>query len=67
MPTRAKGPTTVNSRYITEDVPQGLVLLETLGAELDVPTPVCSSLIEIATAALGRDMRENGRTVSEAR
>ncbi|MGI6039228.1 MAG: NAD/NADP octopine/nopaline dehydrogenase [Clostridiales bacterium] len=64
MPTRAKGPTTVNSRYITEDVPQGLVLLETLGAELDVPTPVCSSLIEIATAALGRDMRENGRTVS---
>lgn len=64
MPTRAKGPTTVDSRYITEDVPQGLVLLETLGSELDVPTPVCTSLIEISSAALGRDMRENGRTVS---
>lgn len=64
MPTRAKGPKTVDSRYITEDVPQGLVLLETLGAELDVPTPICTSLIEITSAALGRDMRENGRTVS---
>lgn len=64
MPTRAKGPVSVDSRYITEDVPQGLVMLETLGAELNVPTPVCTSLIEIASAALGRDMRAGGRTVS---
>lgn len=64
MPTRAKGPVTVDSRYITEDVPQGLVMLETLGAELNVPTPICTSLIEIASAALGQDMRANGRTVS---
>jgi len=63
MPTRAKGPTDVNSRYITEDVPQGLVLLESLGKKYNVPTPVCTALIEIASAALGRDMRENARTV----
>lgn len=31
MPTRAKGPVKVDSRYISEDVPQGLVLLESLG------------------------------------
>ena len=62
MPTRAKGPTTVDSRYISEDVPQGLVLLETLGEKLDIPTPICSSLIEIASAALGRDLRAEGRT-----
>ncbi len=63
MPTRAKGPLTVDSRYISEDVPQGLVLLETLGAKLGVATPICTSLIELATAALGRDLRAEGRTV----
>ena len=63
MPTRAKGPTEVDSRYISEDVPQGLVLLETLGQKLNVETPICSSLINIASAALGRDLRVNARTM----
>ena len=63
MPTRAKGPTSIESRYITEDVPQGLVMLEALGRSLDVPTPIASSLIEIASAALGRDLRMEGRTL----
>lgn len=61
-PNRAKGPFKVDSRYISEDVPQGLVMLETLGEKLDIPTPICSSLIEIASAALGRDLRAEGRT-----
>lgn len=64
MPTRAKGPVTVDSRYITEDVPQGLVMLETLGKQLHIPTPVCTALIEIANAALQRDFRAVGRSVS---
>lgn len=63
MPTRAKGPTKVDSRYISEDVPQGLVMLEALGEKLDVRTPICTSLIELATAALNRDMRLEGRTL----
>lgn len=62
MPTRAKGPIDVNSRYITEDVPQGLVMLESLGKILEVKTPIATSLIEIASAALGKDLRANGRT-----
>lgn len=63
MPTRAKAPTKVDSRYISEDVPQGLVMLEALGKSLDVATPICTSLIEIASAALGRDLRSEGRTI----
>lgn len=62
MPTRAKGPIVVDSRYIAEDVPQGLVMLEALGKQLGIPTPITTSLIELATAALGRDMREEGRS-----
>ncbi len=63
MPTRAKGPVTVDSRYISEDVPQGLVLLETLGEKFRIGTPICSSLINMASAALGRDLRLEGRTL----
>ncbi len=63
MPSRAKGPLEVDSRYISEDVPQGLVLLETLGRHLNVATPVCTALIYIASAALGRDLRLEGRTI----
>lgn len=62
MDTRAKGPTKVDSRYISEDVPQGLVMLEALGKALDVKTPIATGLIEIASAALGRDLRAEGRT-----
>lgn len=62
MPTRAKGPVVVDSRYIAEDVPQGLVMLEALGNSLGVKTPICTALIELATAALGRDLRAEGRT-----
>ena len=62
MPTRAKGPINVNSRYITEDVPQGLVMLESIGNTLNVKTPIATALIDIASAALDRDFRVEGRT-----
>lgn len=62
MPDQLKGPIVVDSRFISEDVPQGLVLLETLGIEYKVDTPVCTALVEIASAALGRDLRLEGRT-----
>lgn len=60
---RAKGPTAVDTRYINEDVPQGLVMLESLGKSLSILTPITSSLIEISSAALGRDLRAEGRTL----
>ena len=63
MPTAVPGPTVVDSRYISEDVPQGLVMLESLGKYFNVKTPVTTALIEIASAALQRDLRVDGRTV----
>lgn len=62
MPTRAKGPIVVDSRYISEDVPQGLVMMEALAKALNVETPIATGLINIASAALGRDLRAEGRT-----
>lgn len=59
------GPDRVDSRYITEDVSEGLVMLESLGKILKIPTPTSSSLINIASALLQKDFRENGRTVQK--
>lgn len=60
---RAAGPTSVRSRYIVEDVSQGLVLLESIADRIGVAAPIASSLISVAGAALGRDFREEGRTL----
>lgn len=65
METRAKGPTKVDSRYISEDVPQGLVMLEALAKSMEIKTPITTALIEIASAALGRDLRKDGRTIEK--
>lgn len=65
MPERAKGPVCVKSRYITEDVPQGLVLMESLAEVLGIRVPICTSLIELASAALAVDCREEGRTIEK--
>ncbi|WP_153723097.1 NAD/NADP-dependent octopine/nopaline dehydrogenase family protein [Sporosarcina cascadiensis] len=58
-----EGPFVADSRFITEDVPEGLVLLESLGRMLNVETPTCTGLINTASAALNKDFRENARTV----
>lgn len=61
---RAFAPTSIYSRYITEDVSQGLVLLESVAKFVNVDTPLTSALISIASSALNIDFRKNGRTVS---
>lgn len=62
---RAISPTSVRSRYITEDVSQGLVLLENIAQIIGTVVPVTSSLITIAGAALGIDFRAVGRTAQK--
>lgn len=58
-----EGPDIPDSRYITEDVPEGLVMLESLGTVLSVPTPACTGLINCAEAMLCREFRKEGRTI----
>ena len=58
-----EGPYVASNRYITEDVPEGLVLMESLGLVLEIDTPITSSLINIAGACLEKDFRAIGRTV----
>ena len=60
---RAISPTSVRSRYITEDVSQGLVLLESVAQKIGVPVPLASSLITLSGCALDIDFRSVGRTI----
>lgn len=62
---RAISPTSIRSRYITEDVSQGLVMLEDIALRLGIMSPVTSALISIASAALGEDFRVKGRTLEK--
>ncbi len=58
-----KGPGTVNHRYICEDVPMGLCLMNSLGEKFGVETPICDSLINIASILLKKDFRKEARTL----
>ncbi|NPV81922.1 MAG: NAD(P)-binding domain-containing protein [Firmicutes bacterium] len=60
-----KGPTTLNTRYIFEDVPTGLVPLALLGGALGLKTPATTAIVELANIVLGRNFWEEGRTLEK--
>lgn len=59
------GPSIMQHRYITEDVPYGLVTMASLGEMLGVSTPVIKSLINLASAMSQVDLWTEGRTVEK--
>jgi len=60
-----KGPESSKSRYITEDVPIGLGLLHSLGRKAGVNTPICDSLINIASSINQTNYWEQARTLEK--
>jgi opine dehydrogenase len=56
-------PTALDARYLTEDVPYGLVPIAELGRLAGIPTPVAQALTVLASAALGRNFAGEGRTL----
>jgi opine dehydrogenase len=58
-----KGPSKLDNRYLTEDVPIGLVCFSQLGRQLGVDVKLMESVINIAGAVLDRDFYKTGRTL----
>jgi opine dehydrogenase len=59
-----KGPTTIHNRYITEDLPYGLVHRSQLGDLVNIPTPVIDSIINLGAAVCEADFWK-GRTLED--
>jgi opine dehydrogenase len=57
------GPKDIHTRYITEDVPTGLVPMEAFAKIYGTPTPMISALISIACSLIGKDFRADGRNL----
>lgn len=50
------GPTDVDTRFLSEDMPYGLAFCEVLGGIAGVPVPATRTLLQAATLLLGRDL-----------
>ena len=61
----SKGPFSAKTRYITEDIPIGMVLWASLGEMLGVPTPTAQALIHISSVIHDTDYWQGGRTVEK--
>ncbi|MGQ9509085.1 MAG: NAD/NADP octopine/nopaline dehydrogenase family protein [Thermodesulfobacteriota bacterium] len=62
---KMKGPEHLKDRYITEDVPYGMVLLSTLGDLLGIPTPTHDAVIQLASVINRTNYWKIGRGVKE--
>lgn len=58
-------PRSLNHRYITEDIPTGLVPLEAVGKELGLEMKAISLIIDLASALMEIDFRKEGRNLHE--
>lgn len=58
-----KGPESLETRFIYEDVPMGLCLLESLSQAIGYETKITTSLINIASSLNCIDYREKSRTI----
>ena len=58
-----KAPSTIQHRYISEDVPASLVPIAAIGEMFGVPTPTIRSIITLANVIHGIDYWTEGRTV----
>lgn len=54
-------PPSFKHRFLTEDIPFGMVPMERMGKFVNVPTPTTTAIIELANILVGQDMRRTAR------
>jgi opine dehydrogenase len=61
----SKAPHGIGYRYVTEDVPYGLVPIASIGKQLGLKTPAIDTLISLASMVSGKDWLVEGRTADK--
>jgi opine dehydrogenase len=59
-----KGPSQIDSRYLTEDVPVGLTVYSQLGRAVGLAPVLMESVIHLTSALLGTDFEQDRRTLA---
>lgn len=62
---KLKGPSTMTDRYITDDVPYGLVFYSVVGKKVGVKTPVCDAIINLASAVNQENYWQTGANMEK--
>ncbi len=65
MLTQLRAPGSLETRWLTEDVPYGLAAWSKLGEQYDEACPVMHSLVDLNSAALGVDFWKSARTLAD--
>ena len=65
MLTQLKAPGSLSSRWLTEDVPYGLAVWSSIGAQYGIETPMMRSVVNIASVVMGFDGWTLGRGLEE--
>ena len=65
MLTRLKAPGSLKSRWLTEDIPYGIVTWSRLGSHYGVETPVMKALVAIGSIITGSDEWRRGRSLED--
>ncbi len=60
-----QGPKSIDDRYITEDLPYGLVPMSQLGDKLGVPTPLMDAIVTMGSYVCDVDFWKEGRTLDK--
>lgn len=58
------GPTSLQDRYLTEDLPFGLLPVSELGDRLGVETPTIDAILQLGALVCERDFRREGRSLA---
>ncbi|HEX5498309.1 MAG TPA: NAD/NADP octopine/nopaline dehydrogenase family protein, partial [Thermomicrobiales bacterium] len=65
MLTALRAPGSLDTRWLTEDIPYGLATWAALADQVGVDTPLMDALVTMASAVLGRDFRTETRTPAD--
>lgn len=65
MLTQLKAPGSLESRWLTEDIPYGITVWSALGASVRVPTPTMHALVDLGSIVMGFDAWSAGRDLSD--